>query len=640
MIAAVDAARIPAALRRLDRWIVWRAGEPKPNGKFEKIPIDPATGHPISAHDQRRWLAFENAIAAHRNGAASGVGLVMSPNPIVVHNEAFHLVGLDFDDCAGDAAEIKRIGHDLCWPYAEVSPSGKGLRMFVLSRTPLTNVRAERRELYAGRQFLTVTGHGAKGTLHDATDALTKLHANWTAGRSPLKRIDAQTTTISTPSFPDSEANVARVESALAALSSDCPYDRWRNLVWAVLATRWGCAKKLARDWSAREPHRFDEGGFDAIVASFKPDGGIGVGTLFHHAREAGWVDTSEPAAAIAPTRLRRRLLTANDIRALAPTSYRVHGLLPARGLAAIFGEPGCGKSFLSLDLAFSIASGRLWFGQRTKAAPVIYAALEGQGGLNKRLAAWEKHNSAKVSGNLRFIDHDFALMDEEAIAQWASEIVGELGTGGVVFVDTLNQSAPGADENASGDMGRIIAGCKRLAEAVDGVVVLVHHCGKDAARGLRGHSSLNAALDVAMEVRGKSGMRTWRVTKAKDDDAGGDRGFELVGQQLGSDADGEPITSCAVQPCLGHVGATAPPRPATGKRQMQALAVLAPLLARGGLTVDAAVSAVVVTLSDLEPRRQRSTAKELVKKLKHGGQLTGLIDTASSDGGASPFRA
>ena len=70
---------------------------------------------------------------------------------------------------------------------------------------------------------------------------------------------------------------------------------------------------------------------------------------------------------------------------------------------------------------------------------------------------------------------------------------------GAVVFLDTLNRAAPTADENSSKDMGEILSAAKLLQSLINGLVVLVHHTGKDATKGLRGHSSLFAALDAAV---------------------------------------------------------------------------------------------------------------------------------------------
>ncbi|MGC8703819.1 MAG: AAA family ATPase, partial [Thiomonas sp.] len=94
----------------------------------------------------------------------------------------------------------------------------------------------------------------------------------------------------------------------------------------------------------------------------------------------------SEPAG-------RYRLRSAAEIAALPPVRWLVRGVLPAEGLAALFGASGSGKSFLALDLAAAIAEGRRWFGYRVNAAPVVYVGLEGEAGLSQRVQAWEKHH-------------------------------------------------------------------------------------------------------------------------------------------------------------------------------------------------------------------------------------------------------
>lgn len=115
------------------------------------------------------------------------------------------------------------------------------------------------------------------------------------------------------------------------------------------------------------------------------------------------------------------------------------------------------------------------------------------------------------------------------------------------MVLDTLNRAAPGTDENSSQDMGRIIAACKHLQGLVGGLVVLVHHTGKDAAKGLRGHSSLFAALDAAVEVTRTEERRAWKLAKSKDGRDGDGEPFMLEQVELGQDGDGEPLSSCVV---------------------------------------------------------------------------------------------
>ena len=59
----------------------------------------------------------------------------------------------------------------------------------------------------------------------------------------------------------------------------------------------------------------------------------------------------------------------------------------------------------------------------------------------------------------------------------------------------------PGSDENASKDMGLVIEQCDRLRETFQCLVMPVHHTGKDVARGMRGSSSLDGAVDCAIQV-------------------------------------------------------------------------------------------------------------------------------------------
>lgn len=86
---------------------------------------------------------------------------------------------------------------------------------------------------------------------------------------------------------------VSRVKAMLAAIPADCDRDTWRQIVWSVMATGWSCAADLAREWSKSAPSLYDEGDFNKVLESFKPEGGTTLGTLLYHARAVGWVDAT-----------------------------------------------------------------------------------------------------------------------------------------------------------------------------------------------------------------------------------------------------------------------------------------------------------------------------------------------------------
>ena len=244
----------------------------------------------------------------------------------------------------------------------------------------------------------------------------------------------------------------------------------------------------------------------------------------------------------------RFRVLTPADISALPPVRWRVRGVLPADGIAALFGASGAGKSFLALDLLGNVASGAAWFGNRVTPAPVLYIGLEGEAGIAQRLKAHQTRHG-DVTGRFRFI---LQPLDIRKPADRADLIAAAQAAGysdGVLCIDTFNRAAPGADENDSAAMGEIIAAAKALQGELGGLVLLIHHTGKDASKGLRGHSSLHAALDAALEVTRDGDRREWRTAKAKDGNDGLAHPFRLEVIDLGTDGDGEAVTSCCIVP-------------------------------------------------------------------------------------------
>lgn len=243
---------------------------------------------------------------------------------------------------------------------------------------------------------------------------------------------------------------------------------------------------------------------------------------------------------------MRFKLLSGAELSNAPPMRWMVRGVLPLEGLAALYGPSGSGKSFLVLDVSAAIAGAAGdWFGRRVTHSPVTYVCLEGEAGMGKRAKAWSLHHNKPVPDSLRFITQAFDLLDGDDVAELGKAIQAAGGAGGLVILDTLNRAAPGADENSSVDMGNIIAASKRLQSITGGLVLLVHHTGKDAAKGLRGHSSLYAALDGAIEVTKTDTRREWSIAKSKDDETGAAHSFKLEVVQVGADDDGEEITSC-----------------------------------------------------------------------------------------------
>lgn len=128
-------------------------------------------------------------------------------------------------------------------------------------------------------------------------DALIEL-ARGSAGPLPLGITNGNLDLPTLPAPQETPEQIEWVKSMLVMLSADCAYPLWRDIVWAIAATQWHCAEPVARAWSQTAPLKFNEATFQSVFRSFKPGGGVGFGTLVHHAKLAGWTDESALAGA------------------------------------------------------------------------------------------------------------------------------------------------------------------------------------------------------------------------------------------------------------------------------------------------------------------------------------------------------
>src|SRR5690606_8243860 len=106
-----------------------------------------------------------------------------------------------------------------------------------------------------------------------------------------------------------------------------------------------------------------------------------------------------------------------------------------------------------------------------------------------------------------------------------------------------------GGNENSPEDMTALIGNCDRIRDATQSHVCIIHHSGKDEAKGARGHSSLRAATDTEIEIKRdpELTLSTVRVAKQRDLEAGDPFGFTLQSVPLGTNRRGKDVTSCVV---------------------------------------------------------------------------------------------
>jgi len=231
-----------------------------------------------------------------------------------------------------------------------------------------------------------------------------------------------------------------------------------------------------------------------------------------------------------------------------------VESLLIDGAMSVIYGESGCGKTFFALDLALHVAAGIPWRGREVDRRGVLYLALEGSHGIKNRVAAFKLAHMANCA-DLSFAVVPVALnlldpaADTDKVIAAAKTAADKLSVPvGLIVVDTLSRAMAGGNENGPEDMGDFVRNIDKIRRALPAHVAVIHHSGKDGARGARGHSLLRAATDTEIEVSRDPTISTARVTKQRELDAEGEFAFRLVSVELGLNRRGKPVTSCVVR--------------------------------------------------------------------------------------------
>ena len=235
-------------------------------------------------------------------------------------------------------------------------------------------------------------------------------------------------------------------------------------------------------------------------------------------------------------------------------STYIIKNWIAENSISVVYGPSNVGKSFFCMSLAYHIAAGQEWIGNKIKRGSVLYLATEGGRAFENRLyALHEKHGFNDVSLAVRpspinLYDADEDIAKIEAIM---AEIGRRMEPVTVLVIDTLARATAGQmDENNNSEMSRLIAGLDAIRERTGVHIMLVHHSGKDASKGARGASALRAACDTEIELSfdEETRVRTARATKQRDMETGAEINFILQVVELGEDADGDQVTTCIIR--------------------------------------------------------------------------------------------
>jgi hypothetical protein len=330
----------------------------------------------------------------------------------------------------------------------------------------------------------------------------------------------------------------------------------------------------------------------------------------------------------------------ANDIQPQLVGFWLIKKLLPAQGLALLYGHPGSGKTFLALDFAFHVAMGWDWQGRKVNQGLVVYVAAEGARGLQNRVAAFKIHHGVGSADPFPLIiipspiDMQAHDADTQRLASTIQKACKESGCEpALVIIDTISKTFGGGKENTD-DMVTYVANCSRIATEFDCCVMPVHHRPKDAeSDDPRGHSSLRGGSDTVIICEAGKPKKA-RVKKQKDGEEGETFLFDLVPVELGVDEDGDPVTSCYVQPALADFNTVVDPRQKAlsklNDQQRLALHWLGEAIASDGHAVPNAIPDNLINRTSVS----KVVSLEAWRQLWLSANRTGVGQVASDEAG------
>ena len=226
------------------------------------------------------------------------------------------------------------------------------------------------------------------------------------------------------------------------------------------------------------------------------------------------------PAGDFTTGRMWDNLIHGDAITRLPGVEWLIPGVLQANSSAALYGPPKTFKTFAAIDLAMHLANRPTWRGIPIP-TPVrtLYVVAEGAPGVGPRAQAWVDHHGGNMD-TFSWVPMAPDLFQNADEALQLAAIADRYGIG-LVIVDTLARSIPGAEENSATDLGKVVQHLDLIRTNSQAAVMVVHHMGKDTTRGMRGNSALRGAIDTGLELKGDRTNICMTVADQRNDESG-----------------------------------------------------------------------------------------------------------------------
>lgn len=533
-------------------WLNWMALQSKHSPKPRKVPYQP--NHPSRAakvNDVNHCSDFNAAQFSYDiNPKIEGVGL----NLYALDPAKYPVTALDLDNCLNPdtgkldpwAAEIV----DACKTYVEISPSGRGVRLFyhgVFEGGTFTNGHLEC-YISGTRRYVTLTGvplpdreigevarlsHAVATILHDYQGRHKERNSEY--DKPPVDDWDR-----------DKVAGMLdRLYDQNKEWRESLPhYNLWLDLGMALhhqfeggeegLEIWHRISKKLANYELDEVDWRYETfGGYTGELKTLR--------TYLKMAGKKGLLPTSigndefddleypeDFDTSDQSEETKDRILDLGEDMFCAPDAANgstpveiIEDLIALKENSVFGGPPGTCKSLFALDAALLLASQEgSFYGLQMRHGPVMYLAYEGSGATKKRLRAYRAKTGPLprdfilVEPTVKFSSPEFPGYLKERMER-VRQAVGKYPAW--IIIDTLMASWPGLKENDSESMGAVVSRSRGIVTKYPVHLTMVHHGTKSGSSSIRGHGSLEGDIDTSLEFTKSASGVTVKVSKQRN---------------------------------------------------------------------------------------------------------------------------
>ena len=458
------------------------------------------------------------------------------------------LIQLDIDaKDLGDRDPVAirdEIGKDEHVLAAFLSPSGEGVKALVCVPPCATDEQHKEAWHSMSEYFATHYGLAADASTKDAGRMFYLSHDPHCVRKVSAREIPIVTKPKEKKSEPPPHAKSDYTLADLASMIAVIPRPNYADWL-AICSGAWNTFGEAATPILAARWPEDEAGEYERKFP--QRTGEHTIATVIHHAKANGWEPPKKPLAFT--------FTHADDLTDEDGAFDFVEDLMQDGCASVIYGASNSGKTFFAIDLAAHVATGREWQGKEVEQGAVLYIALEGRSGAKNRIKAMRQRGILPEGAPFYLCFSPVNLLDPthpEAIKRMIESVSAQAEMPvRLVIIDTMARAMAGGDENSGEDMGEAVKSIDIVKEATGAHVCVIHHSGKDQARGARGHSCLRAAIDTEIEVTHPepgSKYRTATVCKQRDLVTIAPLCFSLEPVTVGTNRRGKEITSCVVK--------------------------------------------------------------------------------------------